>query len=177
MSTSSDMRVIEQRHSVSTQAEVAESASLAAMAIHALLNDSSMALDGRLTDSVRAILKRIDQLTMFKAAGNLSDFLDSERVAYEAVEPASVMARIASMGNASESTPSSASSAAAPIRGIDRLISMRDGVRVIDSDGSVRIVNIGKARKLAAALDDLAEGVLTSAREEDQSRVSNNTVA
>ena len=177
MSTTSDMKTIARRHSVATQAEVAESASLAAMVIRALIADPSVEIAAALEESVYSILGRIDQLSKFRDAGHLRDFLDAERVPGEAVEQASVLAKAAWMAHAAEHEITPAVQSSETIPAVEDLISSRDGVAISAPDGSVTIVNKSKAKKLAAGLEELSDEILASARREDRERTSSNTVA
>jgi hypothetical protein len=148
------------------------------MVIRALLIDPTVEVDSSEEGSVRSILDRIDQLSRFRDAGHLRDFLDAERVAGEEVEQVSVMAKAAWMAHATEQhDPTPAAQSSVTIPGVEDLIASRDGVAIDPADGSVSIVNKSRARKLAIGLEELSDGILASARQEDRERTSSNTVA
>ncbi|MDR3658447.1 MAG: hypothetical protein P4L48_23190 [Mycobacterium sp.] len=170
------MKTLIRRHSVATQAEVAEAASLAAMVIRALIADPYTEVDQPLEESVSSMLSRIDQLSEFRNAGHLQDFLSADRVAGEAVEQASVMAKAAWMAHAAVREAPSPAEASTTIPAVENLIASRDGVAMDESDGTITIINKSKAKKLASGLEELSTEILSSARREDRDRISSNAV-
>ncbi len=173
MSASTELKSLIRRHSVGTQADVAEDASVTAMVIHAAADASQeVRVDPRLMRSVQTMLDRIDQLARYRESGGLHRFFDDDYVAKEQFAPLWIIARIAQPEAVVEDEGSAALPAA-----VERLIGDRDSIEIKDSGDVLSIKDGNRAELLAQALERLASDALNAALDEDRSRTSKYATA